>query len=83
MIKMFGLRNYIALPLLKFKTIINNLKPSTMTTTTTTTPATTQQTTVKNNFKTKLLKLLTNIKNIGKIKDGDPYVVLPSNFKGH
>lgn len=51
-------------------------------TTTTTKTSTPQQTTVKNNFKTKLLKLLTNIKNIGKIKEGDPYMVLPSNFKG-
>jgi len=52
-------------------------------TTTTTTPATTQQqTAVKNNFKTKLSKLLNNIKNIGKIKEGAPYVTLPSNFKG-
>jgi hypothetical protein len=50
--------------------------------TTTTTTSTTQQTTVKNNFKTKLSKLLNNIKNIGKIKDGAPYVTLPSNFKG-
>jgi hypothetical protein len=51
-------------------------------TTTTTTPATTQQqTTVKNNFKTKLSKLLNNIKNAFIVKEGDPYTVLPSNFK--
>lgn len=82
MIEMFGSRNYIVLPLLKFKPIVNNLNLSTMNTTTTTSATTTQQTTVKNNFKTKLFKLLTNIKNIGKIKEGAPYVTLPSNFKG-
>jgi hypothetical protein len=53
-----------------------------MQTTTTTTSATTQQqTAVKNNFKTKLLKLLNNIKYTFIAKEGEPYVVLPSNFK--
>jgi hypothetical protein len=50
--------------------------------TTTATAATTKQTAVKNKTARRLAKLLQQIADFGKVKDGAPFVTLPSNFKG-
>ena len=53
-----------------------------MQTTTTATAATTKQTAVKNKTARTLAKLLQQIADFGKVKEGAPYVTLPSNFRG-
>lgn len=77
---MFGLRNIISLASCS---LFNHLNFTAMqTTTTTATAATTKQTTVKNKTARRLAKLLQQIADFGKVKDGAPFVTLPSNFKG-